>query len=73
MEVRNQLYFRLIYPKGKTPWFQPNRRLGGPQGSLKILGKKKLCFSHRESNRVRYADCVNLFSVPTPPAVHAVD
>ena len=52
MEAINQLYFSLIYAKGKAPG---THRIGGSVGpnADQILGKKKFSFSHRESNRVR--------------------
>jgi hypothetical protein len=41
MEVSGQLHAPALYPQGKKPWYQLDRRLGGPQSQSGSSGEEK--------------------------------
>jgi hypothetical protein len=41
---------RLLYTKGKSPWYPLDRRLGGSRASLDVVVRRKIPSPYRDSN-----------------------
>jgi hypothetical protein len=50
MEVNGQLHNQPLYPQGKSPWYQLDRRLVGNEAGLDSVVKRKIPIPCRESN-----------------------
>jgi len=41
---------QLLYPRGNSPWYPLNGRLGSPRASLDVVVKRKILSSCQDSN-----------------------